>query len=163
MKYTFKQRHIASFAALAVFLLFALCVTCVLLSGAGVYRRLVQQGGEDHAQRTCGQYIATRIHQCRHGDLVSVEPFGNTCALVLREHVDGTDYLTRVYYYDGWLMELFAAAQEEFQPEDGEKLLPARALEFELEGGLLRTVVVDEFGTQTEGIFALRGREEGRT
>jgi len=120
MRDSFKQRRISALGTLAVFVLFALCMLSVLLSGAGAYRRLVQQGSESYALRTCEQYIATRVRQCARGELVSVESFGECCALVLREDVEGVEYLTRIYCHEGWLMELFAAADGEFQPEDGE-------------------------------------------
>ena len=159
MRDSFKQRRISALGTLAVFVLFALCVLSVLLSGAGAYRRLVQQGSESYALRTCEQYIATRVRQCARGELVSVESFGECCALVLREDVEETEYLTRIYCHEGWLMELFAAADGEFQPEDGEKLLPARELSLSLVDGLLRASVVDEYGVRTEAVFALRGGE----
>ena len=161
MRDAFKQRHISSFAALVVFVLFAACVLSVLLSGAGVYRRLVRRGQESYAQRTCQQYIATKVHQCPVGSAVSVEEFGGETALVLREQMEGEVYLTRVYCHEGWLMELFAAESGEFTPGDGENLLPVQDLSLELEEGLLQVAVTDEYGKLTRSAYALRGGEGG--
>ena len=130
MKKTMK----ACLLALLVFLLFALCLLLVLLTGAGVYRGLVRRGEERYAARTTVQYIATRVRQA--GD-VAVEEFGGCKALVFPETIDGERYLTRVYCHEGWLMELFSTGTAELSPEDGERVLEAEDLLVQLEGNLL--------------------------
>lgn len=119
-----------SLAALLVFTLFAVCLLLVLLTGAGVYRRLSENGGARYTQATAAQYIATR---CRQGRNLSVEDFEGTEALTFAEDFGGVTYLTRVYLYDGWLMELFSAEAAQLSPEDGEKILQADQVDFEWE------------------------------
>ena len=60
---------------------------------------------------------------------VTVEPFGEGEALVVR---DGTGYITRVYCYDGYLMELFTAADTLLLPESGKKILEMGELSLSL-------------------------------
>ena len=153
------KSSISAFAALMVFALFTACALCVLLSGVGAYRRLVHDGQEHYARRTMTQYIAARVQQSGAGACVAAEPFGAGDALVISEEIDGETYLTRVYSYDGWLMELFAHESGEFAPEDGEKLLPAGEMFCDVEDGLLTVTVADAAGTTWELIFALRGGE----
>ncbi|MBQ2739009.1 MAG: DUF4860 domain-containing protein [Oscillibacter sp.] len=163
MKNTFeKRRHAASFAVLAVYTIFAVCILCVLLSGAGVYRRLVQQGEEAYARRTCAQYVSTKVRRSVGGDSISTERFGAVQALLLYEQIDGETYVTRVYCYDGWLMELFSMSEGDFSPEDGERLVQAMAMELQLEDGLLSVRIVDAFGGESCLKFALRSGEEVR-
>ena len=129
-----KTSRTTGLLALLVFLLFALCLLLVLLTGAGVYRGLVRRGEERYAARTTVQYIATRVRQA--GD-VAVEEFGGCKALVFPETIDGERYLTRVYCHEGWLMELFSTGTAELSPEDGERVLEAEDLQVQLEGNLL--------------------------
>lgn len=129
-----KARSI-SLPALLVFVLFALCLLLVLLTGARVYRGLVARGEESFARRTAVQYIATRVRQA---ETVAVEDFGGCQTLVLGETVEGEAYLTRVYCYEGWLMELFCAQGSDLSPEDGERVLEAADAGFTWEGDLLR-------------------------
>lgn len=129
-----KTSRTTGLLALLVFLLFALCLLLVLLTGAGVYRGLVRRGEESYAARTTVQYIATRVRQA--GD-VAVEEFGGCKALVFPETIDGERYLTRVYCHEGWLMELFSTGTAELSPEDGERVLEAEDLLVQLEGNLL--------------------------
>ena len=59
-------------------------------------------------------------------------------ALVIREEVGSRVYLTRIYCYDGWLRELYAAESARLHPADGEKILEAEEMTLSLEAGLLR-------------------------
>ena len=148
---------ISALAALMVFALFAACVLCVLLSGAGVYRRLINGGQESYARRTMTQYVATRVQHSPNGACISTEPFGAGEALVISEEIDGEIYLTRIYSHDGWLMELFTREDGDFSPEDGEKLLPAGEMSCAVKDGLLTVMMADTAGVERELTFALRG------
>lgn len=159
MKKTAGKNSISILLALTVFALFTACVLCVLLSGAGVYRRLVSGGQEDYARRTAGQYIAARVRQSEQADCLWTEPFGAGDSLVVAQDIGGQTYLTRVYCHEGWLMELFTHEDGEFEPADGEKLLPAQGLLCTLEDGLLTVGLKDSDAAAQELIFSLRGGE----
>lgn len=141
-----KTTKITDLLTLLVFTLFALCVLLVLLSGARVYRNLVARGSESYEARTAVQYIATRVRQ---GETVGVENFGGCDALVLREQINGRTYATRVYCHGGYLRELFSAEEARLAPEDGEKVIEAESVSFDLEGRLL-TARVDSRKLQLE-------------
>ncbi len=155
------QHSVSSIASSMLLALFGLCVLSVLLSGAGVYGRMVSRGQETYSNRTCAQYVSTKVHQCPGGDWVRVESFDGVPALTFLEEWDGEAYATRVYCYEGWLMELFSPIDEEweFYPEDGEKLLPAQSLSPVLTDGLLQMELVDEYGHKSRLVFSLRGGE----
>lgn len=129
-----KTSNITELLTLAVFTVFALCILLVLLTGAKVYQKLVDHGRESYEARTVAQYIATRVRQAED---VTVESFGGCEALVAWEQIDGETYLTRVYWQDGYIRELFCAEDAALSPEDGEKILEADSLLFSLEKGLL--------------------------
>ena len=134
-----KRSKLTDLLALTVFTVFALCVLLVLLSGAKVYRGLVQRGEENFAARTAARYVTMRVRQAR---TVTVGDFEGCEALVIPETVDGATYLTRLYVYDGHIRELYCAENAALSPADGEKILPADSLRFDLEDSLL-TMTVD--------------------
>lgn len=145
-------------AALLVLAVFAVGILGALLGGAGIYRRLTWRDQTAFNGRTCAQYIATRVRQA--SGMVEIAHFGAVDALVIPETIQGETYLTRVYCYEGWLMELFTAESGSFEPQDGEKLLPAQELVLELEKGLLRASITDS-GGQTQDLYLyLREQEE---
>ena len=133
MKRQGTKHHMDGLLMLLLFGVFAVCVLIVLLTGAKAYRGLTERDRTAYDRRTCVQYIATKVRQ---GDVeggVTVEPFGDTAALCMRQY----GFVTRVYCYDGWLMEMYTFEDAELTPQDGEKVMPLSGLSFDLEDGLL--------------------------
>lgn len=162
MNRTATKHHIDGLLALLLFGVFAVCVLGVLLTGAQVYSRLTARDLDAYNQRTGLQYVATKMRQAPSGAQVRVERFGETDALVIAEQLDGQTYLTRVYFCDGWLRELFAAEGADMQPEDGEKLLAAEGLSLSLTDGLLHVGLTDSAGQTASMTLSLRGGEGGQ-
>ena len=157
-----KTRSASMIAALIVLALFAVGILSVLLGGAGAYRRLTARDQQAYEDRTCSQYLATKLRQASCADAVEVLPFGDTDALRITQILEGEVYETRIYCHDGWLMELFSMSEGDFSPEDGERLVQAMAMELQLEDGLLSVRIVDAFGGESCLKFALRSGEEVR-
>lgn len=141
---------------LLLFGVFAVCVLAVLLTGAKAYRGLTARDQAAYDRRTCVQYIATRVRQGDVAGGVTVEPFRDTTALCLTQ--DG--YVTRVYWHDGYLMELYTSADAELYPEDGEKIMPLESLSLTMEDGLLTAEVGTAGGAVDTLCLSLRSGEE---
>lgn len=151
MKETRKSQS-TSLGALLVFGIFGVSVLLVLLQFAGSYRQLTERGQQQYHSRTCSAYLISKVRQAPEG--VSVEAFEGVTALVIPETVSGETYVTRIYCYEGWLMELFSLKDGDLSPEDGEKLLPAARLQLMWEGELLTAVVTTEQGTPVTVILS---------
>jgi len=154
MKQINNRRSLSLVSALLVLAVFAVGVLGVLLGGAQAYRRLTARDDVTFDRRTCMQYLAGKVRQAPE---VTVSRFGGGDALVIRETYNEKDYLTRIYCHNGWLMELFTADSGEFAPEDGEKILPVKALALTLAEGLLTAEVLTEDGHSQ--LLKLRIRE----
>lgn len=128
-----KHTKITDLLALLTFLLLALCLLLVLLTGARVYRNLVQAGETAFQSRTALQYAATRIRQAR---TVTIQDFQGCPALVIPETIDGECYVTRIYCHEGHIRELFSSEEAALSPEDGETVLEGQ-LHFAFDGELL--------------------------
>lgn len=133
MKRQGTKHHMDALLMLLLFGVFAVCVLAVLLTGAKGYRGLTDRDRVAYDRRTCVQYIATRVRQGDVDGGVTVEPFGDTTALCMEQY----GFVTRVYWYDGYLMELYTFQDAELNPVDGEKIMPMESLSFTLDGGLL--------------------------
>lgn len=144
MKRYQKEGTTAYVAAMLMLAVFAVGILAVLLSGAGVYRRITASTRESYDSRTTARYFAAKVQQSEGA--VEVSSFGDGDALVLRQTIGQEEFVTRVYCYEGWLWELFTPAAGEFLPEDGEKLLPLGDLKAEKNGGLLTLTVTDTAG-----------------
>ena len=131
------------------------------MAGAGAYSRLTRRDGHAYDVRTALQYVAARVAQAPGPHRVTVCEFGGLDALTVSESIGGEDYITRVYCYDGWLMELFCAADGQFAPRDGEQLLRADGLKLELRDKLLY-VSLARAGETHELVLYLEQNEEVR-
>lgn len=157
MKKRVTEYHFAGLAALLLFGVFAVCIAIVLLVGADAYRGLVTRDGAVYNRSTCMQYVATRVRQAEGPDRISVEEFGGVNALAL---TDSLGYITRVYYYDGHIMELYTDADNILSPEAGEQVIEAGGLDFTMEDGLLTITVTDPEGKQSTLRLSVRGGKE---
>lgn len=161
MKKKENKSHIEGLLVLVLFGVFAICILAVLLTGADAYKRLVERQQENYAGRTVPQYITTKVRQADAKGAVRLGDFGGVECLELSEYLNGEEYITRIYCYDGFLRELFSAASGEFSPEDGESILEAEQMDFSLENGYLQVVVTTLDGEKTEVKLILRSAEGG--
>ena len=161
MKQRSGKRSISALAALVMLAVFAAGMLGVLLSGAGIYERLVETSAVTGNSRTCTQYLAAKVRQAPAPGCVSLSEFGDGDALLIQEEIGGQPYQTRIYCLDGWMMELFTAADAGLAPEDGEKILPVLGLDAGLEDGLLRLEITETTDLSHTLLLALPGNEEG--
>lgn len=120
-----RKHDLGGLLVLLLFAVFAVCILSVLLTSADTYRRLSGRDQGSYDRRTAAQYITTKVRQADRQGAVSVRSFDGQAALVLGEEIDGEQYETLIYYYDGYLRELFTSAGGEMLPEDGEKIMEA--------------------------------------
>ena len=124
-----KTAHsVGSLAALLLFAVFAVCVLSVLLTGAGIYRRLTERDQVAFDGRTAVRYVTTRVRQADRAEGLSLRQFEGLDALVVPEQIDGERYETWIYCYGGQLRELFIRSGTPAQPEDGGAVLAAESL-----------------------------------
>ena len=149
MKQRNRTVHLDGVLAVLLLGVFAACVLAVLLAGADGYQRLTQ-------------YLATRVRQADTAAGMTVEPFGpdGPDALLLYEEIEGTTYVTRVYCYDGYLRELFSAADAQLLPADGEKVLEMQNLTLSSDGQGISARITDPQGNETALYWTLRSAEE---
>lgn len=147
------KQHMTTLAALILFGIFAVSVLSVLLAGAGAYRRLTARDQAGFERRTLGEYLTARVRQADVWDRVTVEDFSGAPALRLADE-DG--YVTWVYVWDGWLMELYTSEESELGPEAGSRLIEAHSLELKWEEDLLEIKVSGGDGSEEQLYLAPR-------
>ena len=136
-----KESKLTDLMALMVLLVFALCIMMVLLMGTRVYQRLLDKGAVSFTDRMSVRYVTTRVRQA---ESVSVEDFEGCSTLVIPETVDGEVYNTLVYWYDGYICEMYCEEGAKLYPEDGEKVIETEEMRFCVEGDLLTAEVGDQ-------------------
>ncbi len=117
---------------LMLFCVFAVSVLFVLLSGAGVYRDTAEVIDDRYEKRVCVSYLSSKMrHYDTEGGL-SIGKLGDTQALILTENYMDEIYITYIYYYDGYICELYTGVKSSLRESAGERIIPARGLEFDV-------------------------------
>ena len=157
MRNFLKNGSLSGLVALLTFVLFAISILFVLLNGAGVYRRLTQRDQYSYDSRTCAQYVATKIRQAPSPAAISTDTFGTVDSLRISQDIEGLEFVTRIYCYENWLMEIFTLADGDFFPEDGEKILPLSSLSVSQDGSVFSFILTDTEGNTQHLTISAQG------
>jgi len=123
---------------LMTFCVFAMSVFLVLILSGSAYRNMVDLSSYGQNERIALSYIRTKIRQADMAGAVGLGDFGGVPALNLFEDIVGREFVTRIYFYNGWIYELFHETALEMRPSDGIPIIQVGQLEFfERENGLI--------------------------
>ena len=132
-----RSRLLETLPNFLLFFLFACCMFFVLISGAKSYKNVTAVMEEQFSVNTCISYVTAKVRHYDYEGAVTIGEIGDTDALLFREKIDGEDYLTYLYCYDGSLMELFCSADMEVHPFDGQQIMELDSLELSTENDLI--------------------------
>lgn len=144
---------------LMLFCVFAASVLLVLLTGAGTYQDIAESMEDHYQERTCLNYIATKIrHHDAEGSVEIVDTIGDTALkLKMSEMIDSTVYNTIIYYHNGMIMELFTEDGIEIEADGGFEIIKAEKIVFEMvSDNLLRIECTGDGGGTAEIFISLR-------
>ena len=132
--------HTFTIVLLAVF--FVVMMGC-LAAGASLYQgvaRMQAQASDLHMQAGLLENIV-RVNDAADALAVGEGPEGE--ALVLVERLESGTYETRVYLYEGAIVQEYAIAGRPYNPEDALKVVDSSLFEFSYDGGLV-TIATDK-------------------
>ena len=146
-----KKHSIDSLAALMLFAVYALCISLVLLVGGNAYVRICGRGSDSYNNRVCVQYITSSV---RSADQVEVSSIRGTQMLLLHSG----DYVKKVYYHEGYLMELYTRPDADLVPEAGYKIAEVDGFGLSYDAGVLKVTGI----TVGELVICVRGERDGK-
>ena len=120
-----------------LFFLFACCMFFVLISGAKLYKNITAVMEEQFSVNTCISYVTAKVRHYDSEGSVSIGKIDDIDALLFKEKIDGEEYFTYLYCYDGSLMELFCSADMEVLPIDGQQIMELDSLELSAEDDMI--------------------------
>ena len=145
---------------LLLFCIFTASIFITLISGARAYKDISREMQEQYGERTCLSYIAAKIRHYDSLGSVYLTEFNGISALALEEQLDDADFVTYIYYYEGYVYELFAMKDMELAPEDGLEITQADAISFErVEDSLFRITCATD-GNSVSLFIATRAQRE---
>lgn len=165
MKGTEGKKNISGLIVLLILGIFAVCVVSVILSGVETYKGINDRDRNTFDERTCSQYITTKVRQAKSPESIKTLEFNDGAALTFTDNIDGEEYVTYVYCYEGWLCEYFGDANSgspDEVAEFGEKLIQIEEFEPTVSDGLVKIKFKsnDEAEYIKLNIFIRAGEEE---
>lgn len=144
----------ANVFAVVLFAVFALTLFAALLAGTSVYKGIVSDGdGADDARRGTTLIVNT----VRAGDAAGAVSTGQGPegpSLVLTENLETGSFETRLYAYDGWIMQEYAIAGAPYDPAGATRVVRSQTFSPEILDSAVRV------GTdQGDTLVALRSAD----
>lgn len=143
--------------SLISFILFAVyTICCILLVTVGimVYRNIGSQSASGDNMRLSLGYVANKLRSNDIANSVSIEKRDGTDMLVLKYEGED-DCETLVYWYDGYLYEMFKFTDNEIEPQYGTKLCALDRFDMALDGSRISFRANDAYGHEMEMSYAL--------
>jgi hypothetical protein len=166
MKMKLPKHNIDGAFILVLFAVFAVTIVSVLALGANSYKNLVERDDDAYNKRIITSYITAKIRNHDSSGAVTTggfakpgEPDGIE-TLHLYQTIEGQKFDMRIYFYNGYIYELFTTADNEIEPEAGNKIMEAKGLSFTQDGTLIRITAVDADGRTGTASVALRSDDE---
>lgn len=166
MKIKIPKHNMDGVFILLLFAVFSIAVVSVLALGASRYKNLVERDDDAYNRRIITSYVTAKIRGNDDGGAVVAGGFTKPGiddgieTLHLFRMIDGERFDYRIYYYNGYIYELFTTADNEIEPEAGSAVMEAQGLSFEQEDKLIRISAVDAKGRQAAAAVTVRSSGE---
>ena len=149
-------------ATLALTCIFGVTLLMGIFAGASVYQRVGDRVDRSAQDRVGLTYLTAKVRAFDQKlpdgtSAVQVGTLEGRDALYLLESIDGVDYETILYVYDGQLREMLCLRGNEQDPAFGEVIGPAQSLRIEKPGeNLLQLEYTREDGRTNTACVCLR-------
>ncbi len=108
---------------LTLFLVFAFSALALLTLGANIYQKTANHMSVNFNSRTSFAYVTQKLRTMDEADSVSVGTFDGCDAILMKENINNTIYITYLYAYDGNLYELTTRADIALNAEAGNPIV----------------------------------------
>ena len=129
-----------------LFLVFIMCALFTVLAGSKVYENISSRMDQTYTGSVALQYVANKVRQGDADKAVAVRTEDGQPVLEIRETIEGGDYITWIYYYEGSIRELFTCEDSGLGLADGLEILECDGLTITQEGQLLHVTTLGAGG-----------------
>lgn len=129
-----------------LFLVFVLCAMFTVLIGGKVYENIRGRMEESYTGSVALSYVANKVRQGDVDGAIDVREIDGVSVLELKQEINEEIYVTQIYYYDGYIRELFTDTQSGLGLSDGLEIIECDGLMFDMEDNLLKVETTGEDG-----------------
>lgn len=148
-KQTGQQHMIDILFVLSLFCVFAISSVLLILFGADIYKKTIQQMENNYTSRTSISYITEKIRQSDVEHAIKIISQDDTQVLMLIRTINNIPYATSLYEYDGYLYELFARTDLELPLDAGQPVMELHSLSFsQIEPNILEITFSEDINSE---------------
>lgn len=103
--------------------LFGITAFILVFIGVKQYKVTVNTMNHNYETRTATSFLIEKIHQADKDACVSITEFYDTTALTITSTSNGNAYYTYIYFYEGYLRELFVSEHAKYSPDSGQEIV----------------------------------------
>ena len=122
---------------LLLFLVFVLSALFLVLMGGKVYENINNRMEMTYREDVALSYIANKVRQGDEAGSVTLKEESGTKVLEIKQDIQGSVYVTSIYYQDGKLWELFSGEGSGLLLGEGNEILSCSPVSMEMKDGLL--------------------------
>jgi hypothetical protein len=132
-----RARLTGALFTLLLFLVFVLSALFLVLMGGKVYENINNRTEMTYREDVALSYIANKVRQGDEAGSVSLKEESGTKVLRIKQEIQGSVYVTAIYYQDGKLWELFSDEGSGLLLGEGNEILSCSPVSMEMNNGLL--------------------------
>ncbi|MCR5640655.1 MAG: DUF4860 domain-containing protein [Lachnospiraceae bacterium] len=141
-----------------LFLIFTLAALFIILFAAQIYQKIVDRSAINYNANTVISYVSEKIRQGDTNDGIEVDAFHDCDALLLHKDIEGVDYVTYIYFYDGKLYEVLTESERasELAPGTGTAIMEVSDFTItEDDNHLISFACTDTAGNTSDAMIAV--------
>lgn len=162
MKNNNNSHTIQTAMALIMFCLFLVSILLVLTSGVKSYSSISSKLSSRYESRTCLNYISSKVKYNDRENSIDIKDFNGRNALYIKNKIDGKEFNTIIYYYDGYVKELTVEEGKKLGLSSGQDIVPIKSIEFKkLKNNLLKVYCTDNKGDKKDIYISLKSEYGG--
>ena len=146
-----------------VMLLFGLfCFTAFVLVMIGVkqYKLTADSMDYNYEVRTATSYLREKTAQNDSGSGIEVRDIDGTQAICLADTINDKTYYTYIYYYEGYLRELFVADDSVYSIESGQEIIELSDMDIsENSLGFVEVKLMDTSGSSSTVFLETKSKD----
>ena len=139
-----------------LFSIFIIALLFVIYAGTSIYRSLVSMQSAADDSRLALSLVANNVRAADATDAIASGTGPEGRSLVLVEHLDSGTYETRIYLYQGSIVEEYALSGAAYTPAKATRIVRSSTFDYSFKDGLL--TITTEQGTVD---VALRNLQAG--
>lgn len=138
-----------TFMVMLLFFLFAATAFILILVGIKQYKLTADNMNENYEVRTASSYFTEKFRQYDTDLGISITEIDGTSALSFSEEIDDSLYTTYIYFYDGFVRELFVSDDSVYTLQSGQEIIELGDLQMQYSTNSIELTLTSTTGEQT--------------